>query len=242
MNPNLNSIAERLRYLVKDVFLMDAENFAREVGLSGHAIRHMVNGTSNPGMDAMRKICEKYPEVNPNWLLSGEGEPLISGPNEASSFISAVNDEEKREKILLAIKNRLSELKMKQKDLAKKMGYTTPTISVNLNGKRSPKIPFWKKLVDAIDTSEVELMESAGITPSPEFVAVKNEQSPPKPVKQTKLFSHTPKVAQCAPDREAVSKLYDLKLLYEQKSSIVESLMNVIENLRTENSKLRSLL
>ncbi|MFA6924964.1 MAG: helix-turn-helix transcriptional regulator [Bacteroidales bacterium] len=64
---------ERIQLIMKSKNIM-ASNFADEIGVQRSAMSHIVSGRNNPSLDFIQKVLKKYPEINPEWLLSGKGE------------------------------------------------------------------------------------------------------------------------------------------------------------------------
>lgn len=48
--------------------------FAEEIGIQRAAISHITSGRNNPSLDVVTRILERFPSINPNWLLFGSGE------------------------------------------------------------------------------------------------------------------------------------------------------------------------
>lgn len=58
---------------------ISANKFAFEIGLNANtAIYHVKNGRNNISPELAKKIQKRYPELNYNWLLTGEGSMLKS--------------------------------------------------------------------------------------------------------------------------------------------------------------------
>lgn len=76
---NANSIGERFSILVKGL-KMNNNSFAKSVGKAATTINYIVEGKSKPGYDVLESVVKTYPQVNPNWLLTGEGEMVKSVP------------------------------------------------------------------------------------------------------------------------------------------------------------------
>lgn len=77
-------VKERLREYVKTLNISERE-FCRQIGVSSSYINN-IRQSIQP--DKMKAIGEKFPELNPMWLLTGDGEMLqrnninrISGNN-----------------------------------------------------------------------------------------------------------------------------------------------------------------
>jgi DNA-binding XRE family transcriptional regulator len=47
--------------------------FAEVIGIQRSAMSHITTGRNKPSLDVAMKILEKYPYVDPEWLLSGKG-------------------------------------------------------------------------------------------------------------------------------------------------------------------------
>jgi transcriptional regulator with XRE-family HTH domain len=47
--------------------------FAEVIGIQRSAMSHIMTGRNNPSLDVIKKILEKYPYIDPDWLLSGKG-------------------------------------------------------------------------------------------------------------------------------------------------------------------------
>lgn len=70
----------QLLYYMKDriIQIMNAEGltpsrFAEEIGIQRAAMSHITSGRNNPSLDVVTRILERFPSINPNWLLFGTG-------------------------------------------------------------------------------------------------------------------------------------------------------------------------
>lgn len=52
---------------------MSPSRFADEVGLNRPAVSHILNGRNNPGLEALQKILNRFPNINAAWLITGNG-------------------------------------------------------------------------------------------------------------------------------------------------------------------------
>jgi transcriptional regulator with XRE-family HTH domain len=64
---------ERLLKFLNAIHL-SSSRFAEEIGIQPSGVSHILSGRNNPGYDFIVKILRKYPDLNPDWLLLGEGE------------------------------------------------------------------------------------------------------------------------------------------------------------------------
>ena len=69
--------AERVAGLLRSIWAGNRAAMARDVGVSHTAINRVVNGQRPPGRSLLTAISG-HPKVNPGWLLTGEGEPLLA--------------------------------------------------------------------------------------------------------------------------------------------------------------------
>ena len=77
----------------KIVKLLERENLTAKqcadiIGITRSSMSHIINGRNNPSLDVMRKILENFPNINPEWLILGEGEMYRqkSNPREPGLF------------------------------------------------------------------------------------------------------------------------------------------------------------
>ena len=55
---------------------LSATSFAEEIGVQRSSISHILSGRNKPSYDFIVRILEKYPAINPLWLLTGKGEMI----------------------------------------------------------------------------------------------------------------------------------------------------------------------
>ncbi|MDR1257765.1 MAG: helix-turn-helix domain-containing protein [Tannerellaceae bacterium] len=47
--------------------------FAAAIDIQRSAVSHITTGRNNPSLDVIMKILEKYPYIDPDWLIYGKG-------------------------------------------------------------------------------------------------------------------------------------------------------------------------
>ena len=72
----------RVSWLLRNVWDGNRAAMARDVGVSHTAINRVVSGERTPGRVLLTAISG-HPKVNPGWLLTGEGEPLLAEREES---------------------------------------------------------------------------------------------------------------------------------------------------------------
>lgn len=77
-------IASRIESLI-NALKMNRNTFAKSLNKSFSSIQIIVEGKSKPGYDLLETILLAYPQVNPSWLMKGEGEMFL---NEESKHIA----------------------------------------------------------------------------------------------------------------------------------------------------------
>ena len=50
-----------------------SSKFADIVGVNRSSISHLLSGRNNPGLDFLQKVLVKFPHINPDWLMLGQG-------------------------------------------------------------------------------------------------------------------------------------------------------------------------
>ena len=53
---------------------MSPSLFADAIGVQRATISHILSGRNNPSLDLVQKVLSRFPELNPDWILSGIGE------------------------------------------------------------------------------------------------------------------------------------------------------------------------
>jgi transcriptional regulator with XRE-family HTH domain len=59
--------------------------FAEIIGVQRSSISHILSGRNNPSFDLIHSILEKFPNINPDWLIMGKGD-LYRKPIQTSIF------------------------------------------------------------------------------------------------------------------------------------------------------------
>ena len=59
---------------------LSARQFAAEIQVRPGTISNMMSGRNNPSLEVMKRIMERYPTLNPEWLIAGRGEMWRTEP------------------------------------------------------------------------------------------------------------------------------------------------------------------
>lgn len=83
---------DRLQALMKAESLSPSQ-FADEISIQRSAVSHLISGRNLPSYDVLVKILERFPDVNPEWLLLGKGE-MYKNQRAGSLFEQTLNPSE----------------------------------------------------------------------------------------------------------------------------------------------------
>ncbi|MDP5168832.1 MAG: hypothetical protein NWR72_01190, partial [Bacteroidia bacterium] len=73
------NITERIVHLIDEVLKITKKKAAEEMGSSYATIQNVTNGkTAHPKSDLLTAWKEARPDINMNWLIGGQGQPLLS--------------------------------------------------------------------------------------------------------------------------------------------------------------------
>ena len=72
---------ERIK-LVQEKLGLTARQFAAEIRVQPGTISNMMAGRNNPSLEVMKRIMERYPTLNPEWLIAGRGEMWRTVPGQ----------------------------------------------------------------------------------------------------------------------------------------------------------------
>lgn len=64
---------ERIEMIMEAEGLI-ASQFANEIGIKSPTLSHILNDRNNPSLEVMKKILDRYKNISPEWLISGQGD------------------------------------------------------------------------------------------------------------------------------------------------------------------------
>jgi len=116
-------------------FTISSTRFADEIGVQRSSVSHILSGRNKPSYDFIIKILEKYPSINPLWLLTGKG-TMISGETEEKGPASEGpvyrnKSSESKEELIFETKNQEMEIKQPIDDISKQLREVTNVNNLN---------------------------------------------------------------------------------------------------------------
>ena len=82
---------------VKDSLGLTARQFAAEIHVQPGTISNMMAGRNNPSLEVMKRIMERYPTLNPEWLILGIGDMWRSVPGKDAELFDGLPPEGKKQ-------------------------------------------------------------------------------------------------------------------------------------------------
>lgn len=70
-----NNITDRVKEIMEREGLSPS-SFADTIGVQRPSVSHILSGRNKPSLDMIQKTLQKFTNINPYWLLNGEGEML----------------------------------------------------------------------------------------------------------------------------------------------------------------------
>jgi len=89
---------------VKDTLGLTARQFAAEIRVQPGTISNMMAGRNNPSLEVMKRIMERYPTLNPEWLIAGRGDMWRTEPGQEPGLFDTMAPDPKEKKIRTAQK------------------------------------------------------------------------------------------------------------------------------------------
>ncbi len=160
----------RIEKVIQMVGLTSGQ-FAQEIGIQTSTLSHILNERNKPSLDVMKKILNRYPNINAEWLILGQGSiqrkeshsqaPTLFGDEDISGSISdskAIYEPEKNDAEIFSFQHQTvksepvpvythpkTEIQQEKSHSFDKSDSTTqPSIMNN-------EIDVAKKLVDAVE-------------------------------------------------------------------------------------------
>lgn len=67
--------------------------FAEEIGVQRSNISHIISGRNKPSLEFIQKIIKRFPDINPDYILSGQGTLLRDGSQTTMEFDQNLSSE-----------------------------------------------------------------------------------------------------------------------------------------------------
>ena len=80
---------ERIDVIIQELKL-SARQFAEQIHVQPGTISNMMSGRNEPSYTVIKKILLRYPTLNPEWLISGNGEMWRSVPGEEAGLFDTL--------------------------------------------------------------------------------------------------------------------------------------------------------
>lgn len=94
---------DRIEQLIKTLGLT-ARQFAAEIRVQPGTISNMMAGRNNPSLEVMKRIMERYPTLNPEWLIAGRGDLWRSVPGKDAGLFDILPPDPKEKTVRTAQK------------------------------------------------------------------------------------------------------------------------------------------
>ena len=85
---------ERVDAIIKSMNL-SARQFAEQIHVQPGTISNMMAGRNNPSLEVMKRIMLRYPTINPEWLIAGQGEMFRTVPGQEAGLFDMLPPEGK---------------------------------------------------------------------------------------------------------------------------------------------------
>jgi transcriptional regulator with XRE-family HTH domain len=96
-------MVERILLVLK-VKNLSPSKFADEIGIQRSSMSHIMSGRNLPSLDLVMKIMNKFPDINPEWLVMGNGQMMKSTQIDLFEE-NSTTEEKKTEPLLKALEN-----------------------------------------------------------------------------------------------------------------------------------------
>ena len=94
--------------------ILKDNSFAKSIGMTATAFSNLKVGSSNVTLQAIVSLCDNYPEVNGNYILTGKGHPLNDAAEEEkqdtsleSSIAKLLESNSEKDKMILKLTSKL---------------------------------------------------------------------------------------------------------------------------------------
>ena len=84
---------------VRNSLNLTARQFAAEIRVQPGTISNMMAGRNNPSYEVIKRILERYPTLNPEWLIAGRGEMWRTEPGQEPGLFDGMAPDPKEKKV-----------------------------------------------------------------------------------------------------------------------------------------------
>lgn len=88
-------IANRIQELIRKNQL-NAAKFADRIGVQRSNLSHVLTGRNKPGLDFIEKVLLEFPDIDANWLISGNKQSRVAPSQAVTNENSADETSESR--------------------------------------------------------------------------------------------------------------------------------------------------
>lgn len=114
-------IGDRFKEICRH-FGLNGNSLAKRIGVPYTSVRNVLEGTSKPGYELMKKVISEFKEVNARWFLTGVG-PMLEGDQDLSLLTEPMDPYGKSVQDVIKEKDeRIEELKALVRLLEEKVG------------------------------------------------------------------------------------------------------------------------
>lgn len=89
---------ERIEQVIQSLGLT-ARQFAVEIHVQPGTISNMMSGRNNPSYEVIKRIMQRYPTLNPEWLVVGNGEMWRTVPGQEAGLFDGLAPEGKAKNV-----------------------------------------------------------------------------------------------------------------------------------------------
>lgn len=85
------TINERLKFLIER-YGLSVRAFSTAIGATDTNTRNYIDRGSKPNAEYLGKLLKRFSDINPTWLLLGEGEPFLAGGTPTTTNTTHINN------------------------------------------------------------------------------------------------------------------------------------------------------
>lgn len=115
---------ERIEQVIQSLNLT-ARQFAAEIHVQPGTISNMMVGRNNPSLEVMKRIMDRYPTLNPEWLILGKGEMWRTPPGVEAGLFDHLAPDAKNKAVRATLKEEPQVIAAPPKQISRIVVYYT---------------------------------------------------------------------------------------------------------------------
>lgn len=137
---------------------MTQQEFAKAIEVSPASMSNIFNGKTNPTNNHVSAIHRRFPEININWLMFGEGDMYATVAGETNGGVESISDESKKHSLGI-IKEEPDLFSAIEEKVPPLPGISATSAANGDNEQNKEQVPVVREVIKYVDKPQRKITE-----------------------------------------------------------------------------------